>query len=277
MKGGIYSLERVGKKNFHEICSERMVLEWEPFCVETSDDLRGVLWVDEDKQELEFDTSHYVGFCKTGDDHYREITTRLHVRRESQGVHDMVLKGYTLYIFTTRQYIRILDLSAHDGFEDESDSYRHLLHPPVIESGTGTEFFIPCRNIAVTRSEDVLLVCTLPYKDSTSTRHRIFRFFKRDPNEDPTRLRPTPLLEVDSLGDEALLLDSGITVPADQTLGIEPNSIYFTRDDRIRRKNLDKTLECPYICVYNLATKTLKRFPHLSELNLKDALWFLPS
>lgn len=33
------------------------------------------------------------------------------------------------------------------------------------------------------------------------------------------------IIEVDSLGDEALFLDLGITVPADCTLGIEPNSI----------------------------------------------------
>ncbi|VVB17317.1 unnamed protein product [Arabis nemorensis] len=95
--------------------------------------------------------------------------------------------------------------------------------------------------------------------------------------------------EVYSLGDdEVLLLDSGVNVPADHTLGMEPNSIYFTRLDRFRPNKhfLD-------ICVFNRATKSLerflpkeenlKRFPGFSnlklrdfpDLKLKDALWFL--
>ncbi|CAL9231527.1 unnamed protein product, partial [Arabidopsis halleri] len=63
-------------------------------------------------------------------------------------------------------------------------------------------------------------------------------------------------------------------VPVDRDLGIEPNSIYFTRDDRIRYQKRS----CPDICVFNLETKTLKRFPGLiSNLKLMDARWFLPS
>ncbi|WZY88324.1 hypothetical protein YC2023_045059 [Brassica napus] len=80
--------------------------------------------------------------------------------------------------------------------------------------------------------------------------------------------------EVHSLGDEALLLDSGITVPADPTLGIEPNSIYFTRHGRVR--NFVQEPSCPDICVFNLTTKKFTRFPILSYFNTKDALWFLP-
>lgn len=269
-KGGLYSLERIGDKEF----KERIIDNCDSFSVQTSDDLRGVLWVDEEKGEFavvwRFDRSEYVGFCKNGDDHYSDIPTRVRVRRELRGLNDMVLKGYRLYILTARIYIRILDLSGQDGFMDVSDSHRHSLDAPVIERRTATKFISHSENIAVTTSGDVLLVCTLAYEDSTSTRHRI----KRDPNQDPNRIRNMDLLEVDSLGDEALFLDSGITVPADRTLGIEPNSIYFTRDDRVR----SKTRGCLDICVYNLATKTLKRFPRLSELNMiKDAQWFLPS
>jgi len=76
-----------------------------------------------------------------------------------------------------------------------------------------------------------------------------------------------PEEEVDSLGDETLLLDLGILVPS-----ISPNSIYFTRHGHIYRKehfNLD-------ICVFNLETKTLKRFPSLVNMKLKDARWFVP-
>ncbi|VVB14084.1 unnamed protein product [Arabis nemorensis] len=125
-------------------------------------------------------------------------------------------------------------------------------------------------NIAVTTSGEVLLVVSNLCRP---TKHKSFTLYKMDPNSDPDDLLDlTKLVEVDSLGDEALLLDSGITVPADHTRGIEPNSIYFTRHDRVRSK------KCSYldVCVYNFVTKTIKRFPGLSNLNIKDALWFVP-
>ncbi|VVB13495.1 unnamed protein product [Arabis nemorensis] len=58
------------------------------------------------------------------------------------------------------------------------------------------------KNISVTTSGDVLLVRSHASEDSTSPRHRIFRLFKRDPNQDP--ILDMDLVEVDSLGDEAL-------------------------------------------------------------------------
>ncbi|XP_019097436.1 PREDICTED: F-box protein At5g25290-like [Camelina sativa] len=129
-------------------------------------------------------------------------------------------------------------------------------------------------NIAVTTSGEVLLVEIYFYK---TTMQRRFSLFKKDPNPDPDAIlnNPNPLVEVYSLGDEALLLDLGITVPADHTLGIEPNSIYFTRHDRACKRGLEPS--CLDICVFNLATKNLKRFPGLSNLWLTDARWFLPS
>ncbi|KAF2601690.1 hypothetical protein F2Q70_00027090 [Brassica cretica] len=105
---------------------------------------------------------------------------------------------------------------------------------------------------------------------------RMFHLYKTDPNPDSEDIlhRENLSFEVHSLGDEALLLDSGITVPADPTLGIEPNSIYFTRHDRVR--NYVQEPSCPDICVFHLATKKFTRFPILSYFNPKDALWFLP-
>lgn len=77
------------------------------------------------------------------------------------------------------------------------------------------------------------------------------------------------LIEVDSLGDEALLLD----------LGIKPNSIYLTHHDLIRfgtnMKQAGHVLP-PYevdICVFNLSTKTLEPFLAPSSMSLKNARW----
>ncbi|VVB17180.1 unnamed protein product [Arabis nemorensis] len=184
----------------------------------TAEDVRGVLWVDENnKQELvyvvvwRFDTSRYIGFCKN---------------------------GYDIHLGTPTH----TGLSRENGFKDVSDNHSYSMNPsPLID------------------------------RDSTPTSHRIFCLFKRDPNQDPDI--DMDLVEVDSLGDEALFLDLGIIVPADETLGIEPNSIYFTRDDRVRNKKC----RCLDIFVYNLATKTFKCFHSLSSLNPNDALWFIPS
>ncbi|VVB17177.1 unnamed protein product [Arabis nemorensis] len=222
IKGARIRLEREGDKELME-----KLFSGRPCRPRTAEELRGVLWVDQDKQELEyvvvwrFDSSHYVGFCKNGYDHHRGTPT--HTGLDMTSIH-RELKG-------------LVDM-----------------------------------NIAVTTSGDVLLVLTLAYEDSASTRHRIFHLFKRDPTIE-VNYYYCNLVEVDSLGDEALFLDSEITVPADETLGIEPNSIYFTRDDRVCRKER----RCLDICVYNLETKTLKHLPGLSKLNIKDAIWFLPS
>ncbi|KAG7598445.1 hypothetical protein ISN44_As06g026970 [Arabidopsis suecica] len=101
----------------------------------------------------------------------------------------------------------------------------------------------------------------------------MFHLYKRDPKDLDPNTYDTRLVEVHSLGDEALFLDLGTNVPADHTRGIEPNSIYFTRGDRIRHREPS----CFDICVFNLTTKTIKRFPTLSNFNVKDAQWFLPS
>ncbi|CAE5958650.1 unnamed protein product [Arabidopsis arenosa] len=226
-----------------------------------------------------FEMNEFLGFCKKGDDHYREISTMTGVvRRELHGVKDMVLKGYSLYVLAIRDFIRHLDLSGHgeDGIKDVSENHKLPMWKPGMSRDEHERVNIykitsSSESIAVTRSGQVLVVYS--YELGNSQRHRMFHVYKRDPKDlDPTTYL-THLLEVHSLGDEALFLDLGTTVPADHTLGIEPNSIYFTRGDRIRHRNPSR----PDICVFSLTTKTIKRFPTLSSFNVKDAQWFLPS
>ncbi|XP_010499238.1 PREDICTED: F-box protein At5g25290-like [Camelina sativa] len=246
----------------------------------TAKDVRGLLWVEDKKGGdyvvlWHFERSEYVAFCKKGDDHYREISTRDDVRLELRGVNHMLLKGHDLYIFATRDFVRHLDLSRrHNGFKDVSQNHRLPMWPPLpsrdeIERINKYKIISSNESIAVTRSGEVLLV----YTYELTSKDRVFHLYKRDPKDlDPTTY-DTRLVEVHSLGDEALFLDLGITVPADHTLGIEPNSIYFTRGNRIRHR-VSSSLD---ICVFSLTTKTIKRFPSLSNLNIKDAQWFLPS
>lgn len=287
IKSDQFSLKRVGEEEFNE---RRVGCFLEKGFSQMVKDLRGLLWVDEGKEEEYtvawfFDKgAEYIAFCKNGEDYYRTVPTRKGVHFMSQGISDMVLRGDFLYVYTTRRYVRLLDLSGQEGFREVTKRSFILPFLPASPQNwdeiTYADRLKVSYNIAVTRSGDVLLVESILFKASRSEilPRRMFHLYKTDPNPDSDDILYGENLsfEVHSLGDEALLLDSGITVPADPTLGIEPNSIYFTRHDRVR--NFVQEPSCPDICVFNLATKKLTRFPNLScFFKPKDALWFLPS
>ncbi|VYS53325.1 unnamed protein product [Arabidopsis thaliana] len=281
-QGGLYMVEREGSNDFKVTLIGGSLNG--RCCVHTTEYLRGLLWVDDKNGDFvvvwQFEQGQFLGFCKKGDLHYRDIPIRVDVRREFRGLQDVVLKGYNLYILVNRSFIRHLDLSGQDGFKDVSATPRF----PIWVSAFGRDLGISeikkvisfSDSIAVTTSGDVFLVFTTAF-ESLGERSRIFHVYKRDPEKELKRnICGTSLVEVESIGDEALFFDFGITVPADHTLGIEPNCIYFTRNDRFGHK--DGSIPCLVdICVYNIATRTFKRFPSLSNLKLKDAMWFLPS
>ncbi|XP_010478094.1 PREDICTED: F-box protein At5g25290-like isoform X2 [Camelina sativa] len=276
-KGSHFKIERVGEDKIRHVAF-RTLSRTDP---STAEDVRGRLWV-EDKKGGDFvvlwlfERSNYIAFCKKGDDHYREISTRDGVLGELRGVNDMLLKGYDLYIFATRGFVRHLDLSPrHDGFIDVSEKHSFPRWLPPLSRDEMERInkykIISCiESIAVvTSSGQVLIVVTY----ELTSKDRVFHLYKRDPQVLYPTTYDTMFVEVHSLGDEALFLDLGITVPADHTLGIEPNSIYFTRGDRIRHRQTS-SLD---ICVFSLTTKTVKRYPCLDASNIKDAQWFLPS
>ncbi|XP_010412745.2 PREDICTED: F-box protein At5g25290-like [Camelina sativa] len=184
------------------------------------------------------------------------------------GLLRLVLRGYRLYILTTRCFVRVLDFSRQQGFEEltRSDTY-----PSPTFARLGYDCYF---SIVVTTAGEVLLV-TITTSESSE---RAFRVYKMDPNADPDD-HMHDLLDIDSLGDEALLLDLGITVPANNTLGIKQNSIYFTHHNLIRSKTNWKKVTHVLppnevdICVFNLSTKTLEPFPAPSNMTLKDARW----
>ncbi|XP_019097437.1 PREDICTED: probable F-box protein At5g25300 [Camelina sativa] len=227
IKGGHFSLERVGDKIFSENeKKEEYVVVW----------FFGMV-------------SKYIAYCKNGEDHYRDIPTRTNVPRELRGLSDIVLHGGdSLYIFTARQLIRKLVFFGQEGFMDVYKSDTLLLRKVTLDHISGGRFH---SSIAVTTAGEVLLVQNFFYE---ITRYRNFRVFKKDPNPDPDAIidDPNHIVEVHSLGDEALLLDLGITV---------------------------WNCSCMDICVFSLATKKLKRFPDFSpsDIRFKDARWFLPS
>ncbi|CAH8325804.1 unnamed protein product [Eruca vesicaria subsp. sativa] len=204
----------------------------------SSDVVRGLLWVSESGKEyvvvwlFDLPGHSYISFCKNGDTHYTDIP-----------------------LFYDRT---CTDLSGQQGFFTDITGRTPF---PMLSRDDQYD-----SSIAVTRSGEVLLVESDPYNRTW------FRLYKKDPDLENPETRCHTVVEVDSLGGEALLLDLGFTVPANKALGIEPDCIYFTRHFRpchCTPRDLD-------ICVFNLATKTLVRFPDLDMMNIMDARWFLP-
>ncbi|KAG7583789.1 hypothetical protein ISN44_As08g033050 [Arabidopsis suecica] len=245
-----FTLERLGDKKFKLQVTDH-------HC----EVLRGLLWVDKKTKEFVvvwfFDYNcKFLAYCKKGGDHYSYIEI-CYFLPEYRGVSDMVLHGYFLYIATPRGYIRFLDLSKQEGFEEVTQIYPLKWFNPIY-------YKTNCSIVVTTAGEVLMFQNNLDKKNFESDKS--FRLYKHGPNE--INYYDPPLVEVDSLGDEeALLLDLGITMPV-----IEPNSIYFIRQDRVLHRQ-DINL---HICVFNLETKTLKRLPRLSNMNLMDARWFLP-
>ncbi|CAN7135760.1 unnamed protein product [Brassica rapa subsp. narinosa] len=116
--------------------------------------------------------TEYIAFCKNGEDCYRTIPTRIGVHFTSQGIADMVLRGDILYVYTTRPYVRLLDLSGHEGFMQVTKRSFilpfHPAFPPSSEEITYASRLKVSYNIAVTRSGDVLLVKSMVFKATTS-------------------------------------------------------------------------------------------------------------
>jgi len=230
----------------------------------TCDTVRGLLWVDESGTDyvvvwfFDLPGHSYISFCKKGDTHYTDIPLFFRDAHFLDGLSYMVLGRYSLYISTSRRFVKVLDLSGPQGFfKDITEGNKPFSMLSRYHSWDSS--------IAVTTSGEVLLVESNPWQRDC------FRVYKYDPNVELPDYACHTVLEVDSLGGEALLLDLGFTMPANDTLGIEPDSIYFTRHYRpcqLSPRDLD-------ICVFNLVTKTLKRFPVPDDMSLMDARWFL--
>ncbi|KAG2245648.1 hypothetical protein Bca52824_085276 [Brassica carinata] len=115
-------------------------------------------------------------------------------------------------------------------------------------------------NIALTVSGQVLKVSTVVQR----SKRWLFRIHKISHVTKKWK-------EIESLGEEALILDMGITVVAKDIPGIKRNSIYFSGvgDGRADPDNF---------FVFDLATQNIQRLPQcvFSPIHFSDARWFFP-
>ncbi|CAN6981793.1 unnamed protein product [Brassica rapa subsp. trilocularis] len=180
----------------------------------------------------------------------------------------MVFKDHKLY-FLTNDELHIFDFSGEfplqlsraslggGGRVDKIFSFR-MRFP-------GVPWYVQevrkKKNVVLTVRGDVLIVKS---KNPAMSETWNFKIFKMDSSS-------KGLEEIFSLGDEAIILDLGITVLAKDQEGVISNSIYFT-DEEIHWYATE-------IFVFNLDTKKVEQLPPLvsSCASFSRARWFLPS
>ncbi|CAF2155636.1 F-box protein KIB4-like [Brassica napus] len=208
-----------------------------------------VLWVDERNKDYlvvwAFDRT--LAYHKKGDDSWRVFRSST-----NQSCVDMVFKESKLYVLVEDGSITTFDFSCGDS-------------PMEFASFTTSPECCDFEHLAVTLSGQVLAI-------SSEERHS-YDLYKMDPKSSKWSI-------IKSLGDEALLLDQRITVPAKD--GVLKNCLYCSYSDQFRRDDDYNLREDDNgICVVNIQTNNeVQLFNHLtasSPLPFKDARWFIPT
>ncbi|CAG7884033.1 unnamed protein product [Brassica rapa] len=219
-----------------------------------------ILWID-DKTKEYLVIGETLVYFKKGDKSWKQIPEQL------SGIRDMVFKDCKLYCLTNDE-LQIFDFSGEFPLQASKVSVGGGCVKLAKIGGRMRLPRIPWhvqavrrrKNVVVTVRGDVLIVKSeSPFMSETWN----FKIFKMDSSKG--------LEEIVSLGDEAIILDLGITVLAKDQEGVTSNSIYFTGD----QINLDDT----EIFVLNLDTKKVEKLPQLVSFSLSFSTvrWFLPS
>ncbi|KAJ4886239.1 putative F-box protein [Raphanus sativus] len=212
-----------------------------------------VLWVDERNKDYlvvwAFDRS--LAYHKKGHDSWRVFRSS-----KNQRCVDMVFIENKLYVLVEDGSTTAFDFSCGDS-------------PKEFASFTSPECYGPYgpirfKHLAVTLSGQVLAI--------SGVRNHVLNIYKMDPKSSEWAI-------IESLGDEALLLDQRITVPAKD--GVLKNCLYYSNDQFRGDNDYHLREDDNGICVVNIQTMNkVQLFNHLtasSPLPFKDARWFVPT
>ncbi|KAL0738766.1 hypothetical protein Bca4012_014976 [Brassica carinata] len=197
------------------------------FCIKSNNryeynlmDVRSpVFWIDEKTKDHVVSwvlSNFFVVFSKTGDNSWNQIP-------QSSGCLDMVYKDHKLYLSTYSGKVKIFDFSGEIPQQIVIEE-KHIVPPLVILKPIGgfrDDYWsrIVATNIVVTVTGDVLKVVKIWTYWSRSWSFRLYKVYSLGFKQHE---------QVYSLGDEAILLDLGITVLANDSDGVRRNSIYFS-------------------------------------------------
>ncbi|KAG7541869.1 F-box domain [Arabidopsis thaliana x Arabidopsis arenosa] len=179
---------------------------------------------------------------------------------------DMVYKDHKLYSFSYRDLFTILDFSG----EIPRQTFQRFMHVYRFEwlsprsRQLSNSWCLAETKLVVTVTGDVLLVERMLRPRSRIQSFNVYKFYSSGNFFDKYEL-------ADSLGDEAMLLDLGITVLANEVEGLNRNSIYFSDSHDTTTKDL---------YVFNYETRKMEplhKFDFDCLLLELSARWFLPS
>ncbi|KAL0843387.1 hypothetical protein Bca101_016632 [Brassica carinata] len=231
-----------------------------------------VLWIEEKTKDYlvigMLDEENMVSI-KKGDNSWKPIT-QLSLMSSIEDCFNMIYKDHKLYCLNYHK-LTIFDFSGHVPLQVFKISVRGCVRR---EGGLGIRLpgTIPCKrywacyktNMVLTVNGDVLIVTSEREGMSYIWNFKIYKMGSSTGSK---------WEEIFSLGDEAILLELGITVLAKDIEGIKRNSIYFNGSDSVN----------PYdendIFIFNLDTEKVEQ-PHqfvCSSVLCSNARWFLPS
>ncbi|CAA0396157.1 unnamed protein product [Arabidopsis thaliana] len=179
---------------------------------------------------------------------------------------DMVYKDHKLYSFSYRNLFTILDFSGEiprKAFQCFMHVYRSEWLSPRSRQ-LSNSWCVAETKLVVTVTGDVLLVERMLRHWSRIQSFNVYKFYSSGTFLDKYEL-------ADSLGDEAMLLDLGITVLANEVEGLHRNTIYFSDSHDTTTKDL---------FLFNYETREMEplhKFDFDCSLLELSARWFLPS
>ncbi|XP_010439635.1 PREDICTED: probable F-box protein At4g22060 [Camelina sativa] len=226
-----------------------------------------LLWIEDKTKDyvVMWSIRNYLVYFKKGDNCWKHvnycIVNMLHTI-------DVVYIDHKIYLYTSRD-VKILEFSG-DSPEKilEMQVTDYVRRPRRINLDV---WYIQKSHLVVTMSAEVLRVESIIRSDSDVWS---FNIYKMDSLNNKWERQLT------SLGDEAILLDQGITVLATAIEGVNRNSIYFSGYCSLHYSTFDRVWSEKDIFVFNLDTHKIER-PHQSFCStisrLFDVQWFVPN
>ncbi|KAG7550595.1 F-box-like domain superfamily [Arabidopsis thaliana x Arabidopsis arenosa] len=219
---------------------------------------KAVVWIDEKTKDYvvacSWDGDKHAAFCKKGDCEWRPIPSLL-------GCSDIALKDHKLYIYYEDGSIGISDLkfvtkTAHVQLYP----FRFHLGSLSPYETIWADYLDWKTNIVITISGDFLMVGSVLKRRDLSWLFRVYKFNSANNEWEETV----------SLGDQAVILDLGITVQASSDIqGITRNSIYFSGLPSSQKD----------VFVFNLSSQKVQRLSSssVSSRPFSNARWLFPT
>ncbi|KAJ4907186.1 putative F-box protein [Raphanus sativus] len=224
----------------------------------SSSNIPACLWVDERTGDYAVAWSykeHYLFSYKKGDETWRE--------HRGTRCRSMAYKKNRLYVLTSDDYIKILDLSG-DSPKEEGNPYVNHRFRFVSQPGE----FVWRKKVAITNSGEVLIVLSLRGLQEK----RLFCIFKMNGESGNWE-------RVDTLGGEMLMFGYGVTVRSPikeiDGEGIRSDSICFVDYDLWPAAEYFRPNRKIVCGVFDLASSTIT-WPKTSDASVLKSFWFVP-